>query len=385
MEGQLALDGGCFAHCGPVCIAGGCDQACPFHEEDYVLKQMEVGGEDYWPPVDLHVPTFEKLPFYIPAIRHGYGRVEPFQGPNKLVALSLYDVLRHSGEVRGTLAQSGDPALVLRERFKLAADSEIVVISTGFDSKLESFAANYGSANIGATLASLRLAGITPPNYSFFRSTNGSPITRTDVRWNFRRILRACADLSADGIPMIPHLNAETAKDWDDWTRFLAERPQIRFVAKEFQTGLRRGASAELTLKRFTRMQEVLGRRLHPILIGGAQFRRQIAQVFDEFTFVNSVPFMKALHRHVVDLDQDLSTRWIKEATERGEPADAHLRLNVENYSQRLIGSLKPASSEVRRPTDFWELVELHGWREKVLSENYTRFRRGLPLVALSA
>jgi hypothetical protein len=385
MEGQLSLTGGCFSHCGPVCIARGCDQACPFREEDYVLKQMEVGGEDYWPPVDLRGPNFEELPIYIPAIRHGYGRVAPFKAPQNLVVLSLYDVLQHSGLMRGNGGFSSDPALALRQRFKLEAEAEIIVTSTGFDPKLEAFFANYGSAKIGKTLASLRLAAMSPPNYSLFRSTANAPIVRTDVRWNLKRIWRACADLSADGVPVIPHLNAMTAKDWDDWTRFFAERPQLKFVAIEFQTGLRKAAAAALTLRRFAQLQETIGRPLHPIFIGGVQFRNEIAGIFKNFTFVNSDPFMKALHRHVVDLDHDLSTRWIKEATDRGQPADDHLRLNVQNYIQRLSGSMKTAPEESRRPQDFWDLAMRNGWRDRLLADNYTRFRRGLPLAELSA
>jgi hypothetical protein len=87
-------------------------------------------------------PNFEELPIYIPAIRHGYGRVAPFKAPQNLVVLSLYDVLQHSGLMRGNGGFSSDPALALRQRFKLEAEAEIIVTSTGFDPKLEAFFAN---------------------------------------------------------------------------------------------------------------------------------------------------------------------------------------------------------------------------------------------------
>lgn len=385
MDGQLLLAEGCFAQCGPVCVAQGCDLACPFKEEDYVIKQMEVGGENYRPPVDLRGPQIDTLPGYIPAIRHGYGRTEDFAGPQKLVALNLYDVLQHTGEFRGDWVAPADAAAALRRRFRIAPDSEVVVVSTGFDPKLESFAANYDSAKIGARLRMLNLAGMTPPNYSFFRSTTTSPIPRTDVRWNFRRILKACEKLSNDGIPIIPHLNALTQKDWDDWLQFLLERPQIRFVAKEFQTGLRRVEAAELALRRFADLKQKLGRPLHPIFIGGVQYRQEIARIFPNFTFVNSVPFMRAIHRHVVDLEADISLRWIKRATESGEPLDAQLRFNVAHYIERLTRSLAPLPDVIRPAAAFWQLVDQHGWRGQLLHDNHRRFRQGLPLMLRSA
>ena len=125
---------------------------------------------------------------------------------------------------------------------------------------------------------------------------------RTNSLYNLSRIFRLTERMSENGITTVPHINASTESDWKKWEGVIKGLQDVRMVCMEFETGLsqsglaNRGRGVQF-LQRFDRLQQVTGRRLHPVAIGGAGWMRELAGVADFFTAVDSTPFMKTVHQ----------------------------------------------------------------------------------------
>jgi hypothetical protein len=65
-------------------------------------------------------------------------------------------------------------------------------------------------------------------------------------------------------------------------------------------------------------MRDKLGRHLTPIVVGEAQFRTRLAYEFDQFTLIDSAPFMKAIKRRSFD-DSKAGRVWVEKSTAPGE------------------------------------------------------------------
>jgi hypothetical protein len=120
--------------------------------------------------------------------------------------------------------------------------------------------------------------------------------------------------------------------DWDFWFDVLSGFPKVRHVAKEFQTGNRRVDVGLPALHELDRLQQRLGRRLHPIAIGGAQYAMFLAQRFDSYTIMDSRPFMTATkRRELVFKDSRLRSR-----RRRAKMIDDLLEWNESRYAAML-------------------------------------------------
>ncbi|WNG33302.1 DUF4417 domain-containing protein [Archangium violaceum] len=108
-----------------------------------------------------------------------------------------------------------------------------------------------------------------------------------------------------------------TRDDWGFWETLLREQSSIRFVCKEFQTGLHRYEVGVRALWRINDLQYRVRRKLHPILVGGARFTHVAARYFESFTVVDSTPFLKtAKRKRCVEMD-GVRLRW------EGQPLSA--------------------------------------------------------------
>jgi hypothetical protein len=66
--------------------------------------------------------------------------------------------------------------------------------------------------------------------------------------------------------------------DWHFWRSFLQVNSSVRVVALEFQTGNKNPTEGRKTIDHLTAIQTDIGRRLHPIVVGGAQFVEYLNQ-----------------------------------------------------------------------------------------------------------
>jgi hypothetical protein len=206
------------------------------------------------------------------------------------VGISIRDLLpRRTPEAYLPIATS---AKTLRDTFRLRPDAQVIVSSVAPDETIEDFWSYRDVTHVIPRLAELGIAAMTTPNFSF--ATN---VPRTHTLYARKRSVIVAEELSAAGIPTILHVNAENEADWGFWGDVLASFPTIRHVVKECQTGNRKHQHGLWALDQIDRMQDRLGRNLHPIIVGGAQYVPTLAQRFGAYTIMDSHPFMTAAHR----------------------------------------------------------------------------------------
>ena len=139
-------------------------------------------------------------------------------------------------------------------------------------------------------------------------------------------------------MPVILHLNAAAPADWAYWGGLLKEQPQIRYVAKEFQTGLARLDAGKRALEDLLRLQDSLGRSLHPIIIGGGRHSSQLRARFETHSIVDAVPFLRTMHRHELRQTGSGRMRWQRHETGPGKSLHDLLAVNICRHAEYLSG-----------------------------------------------
>lgn len=318
---------GCFIDCGRTCAPGAgrsCDATCPKRPMQFARRWAEVGG---WPgrrPANPLRAPMGTPPRYVPFIRHGSRRDELLD--LGFVAVPTFELVGGAGPNYGPRAKDGRD---LRARLRLRDDAQLLFVSVAPDGDLEKYWASATELAVPSKIAELNLWGMTAPNYSFF-----DLVPRTQILYNRARIVCATEALSEAGVPGILHVNAKTSSDWQFWADLLRDHPQIRFVAKEFQTGARYDREvAEQMIAGLAAIQEHVPQDIHPIVVGGTQYASLIARVFRNVTFVDSRPFMNAVHRHRFVFDV-LGARWEASPTGPEEGLEELLAHNIFHYAR---------------------------------------------------
>ena len=331
LDGQQGL-WGCMPYCRSDCVANGCDWTCP-HRSDWSARWDEVGG---WPPKTAGAirslgeeGKHFKMPPYVPMIQHGYSRKKALRWP--CVAIPTFEIIRHRRN--GNLYLRSKGASSVRQQFNIAPLTQMLMVSVDHDDPLEHYWQRRRKDNIPAQLSALDPMAITTPNYSFF-----SEAPRPHTLWNRTRIIRAAEELSAANLNVILHINAQTRADWEFWAEVLRAQPQIRYVTKEFQTGLHDYHKGKHALDQLAQLQQEIGRDIHPVLIGANQFAPYVASCFDNFTIVDSDAFMKTMMRQVLIRTKSGHWEWQFIPTKEGETLDLRLEHNIWQSNARLTG-----------------------------------------------
>lgn len=325
---------GCMVRCGVTC--GGpsvCDYTCPTKPHEFQRRWGEVDGMSRGARVPLRSPALEPLPKYIPLLQHASSRCELLDLP--VVALSTRDVLRSDRRTK-RYAPLDTTDTALRTRYRLGPATRVLLVSVATDEHLERYWERQQIDSVPAALAALRPYGMTVPNFSFF-----SCAPRFHTMWNRSRMMRSAELLVSAGVPIVPHLNAETQADWDGWYGLLRDHPNVEFVAKEFGTGLVQPSAAFAALNKLASLEQRLGRPLHFLLIAARRFAPEIKTLMARFSIIDSKPFEAALHRKAAVFRAGLSLHWESAPTAHGASVDALLRANISNYAA-WVASAKP-------------------------------------------
>jgi hypothetical protein len=299
-----------------------CNAVCP-NKPDFHKWVAELRGRrfDYIPNVTQQ-PL--ELPTYVPLIADRYDRRRPFRWP--VVALDTYSVIAmRPGKDRlyNTVAQSANE---LRTAFGLDANTRIILRGTAKDPPLERWWQNRRADDAPQQLAPLDIAAAIAPNFSQFLD-----VPRLDNLFNRVRQLICIDELAAAGHCVIPHIGTAAPGDWQYWTGMLKANISVRYVAKEFQTGYRPSRDGLQAIDRLSRLQDDVGRALHPVIIGGVQFVESVKRKFDKFTFLDSMPFAKTVQRQ--RFDQGVGRiPWRESFTLRDQSIDELLMHNVSQY-----------------------------------------------------
>lgn len=303
------------------CGKGSCDNVCPY-KGDFLSRCQEVGGLrfDDLRPIEQRPVT---LPRYVPLIHHGYRRSELLARP--VVALDTYQVFRL--DKGGTYGPIADSAESLRKKFKLEPTTTIILRGTAKDRPLERYWRHRRRDGAPEKMSALGLSLVVGPNFSHFLD-----VPRTDNLFNRKRQLICLGEMAAAGLNPVPHLSAVMPGDWSFWKDYLRSNTSVRQVAVEFQTGNKRGVEGTKAVLKLSMLRDQLGRDLHPILIGGAQFLTRVASEFGDFTLIDSNPFMKGVKRMAFDASK-AGRSWDPSPTRPGEPIDPLIAQNIAEYS----------------------------------------------------
>jgi len=303
------------------CHKKDCDNFCPYNSE-FQSRLREIGGlgtKGLEPIIQTDVP----IPIYIPMVHHASSRRDSLEAP--VVALDTYQVFRLSGDTYGPI--ENDP-ISLRKRFGLAESTRIILRGTAKDPAIERYWSYRRKDSIPEKMLELGIDLVISPNYSHFLD-----VPRPDNLFNRKRQLLCLSEFAKAGITSIPHLSANTARDWQFWAKYLKLNSEVKFVAKEFQTGNKKRTEGEKTIRFMSLIQDQIGRKLHPIIIGGAQFVESVSGQFDNFTIIDSRPFMNAVHRHNFRLSDDNRQSWEGGYRLIGQKIDDMMNNNINGYS----------------------------------------------------
>jgi len=314
-----------------------CTLACP-RSQSFAQVIQDAGGLDAARSWGIGQARND-LPAYVPHIHNGSGRSSSV--PSSYVALTTFDVVSPNAE---TVFSSPDE---LRQHFRISRDAHVLLLSVGKDNRLEHYWRWSVARGLAKNLATLGVAHITAPNFSF-----PLDVPRPEHLVNRMRSLKCAEQLSAAGLSVIPHMNAFNQQDWDCWRDFLKDHMHIKVVAQEFQTGLASRTRAKWHIEQLCNIQQFLGRGLHLVAVAG---RRHLAILMGltGVTVVDSVPFMRACNRRLLEKG---TGKWVVRLTGRGDPIDDLLCRNVTVYTRavekiiatmRLTGPVAPES----RPT----------------------------------
>lgn len=263
-----------------------------------------------------------------------------------MVALRLFDVVGYRKD--GTYgAKYGSPS-ELRNCYKLAQDTKIILVGVDEDAPIESFWQEHRLPKVCESILQLGVIGVTTPNYSFFTDVPGFQILR-----NRKRILLAASKLSEAGVPVAPQINANSSGDWDAALMFLKGHPEVNVITMEFQTGAREKESVgDAAFQGLLGLQNKLDRRLHPILIGAARFYADAKENFDSFSIIDSQPFMQTRSRQKLVLADDGYYDWIGCPTPKGSPVDDLFENNLTLYPQKVAADTRKNKGIRRQSLD---------------------------------
>jgi hypothetical protein len=295
----------------------------------FAERYSEVGGFQADLRGALVVPKVEMMPMYIPTIFHSGSRTETLN--LHWAALPLDSVIRKRRD--GQFRAVATDARSLRAQFNLADSTKIIVTSVRPDPVIEQFWRYHQSADAPSVLAELGIDAITVPNFSFF-----DDCPRPHILYNWSRMLRIAERFSSAGLGTVLHLNALTMADWRRWERILRDHPHVRFVCKEFQTGLRKHDRGEEAYAQLVNLQAQLGRSLHPILIAGRRFLPKLALDFpgSNFTVIDATPFMRTYYRRGLESTRNTQLKWRPRKTKVGESLHLSLAATIQSYQTKL-------------------------------------------------
>jgi hypothetical protein len=226
----------------------------------------------------------------------------------------------------------------LRDKFRLARNTSIVLSSIAPDRELEAYWRERKHRQLVEGIKAIRPAHVIAPNFSLFRD-----VPRFDNLANIKRSLVCAEECSTAGLSVIPYVAGITTHDWERWADFLKEHEHVRMVCKEFQTGGKKKTVGDWHIDRLRELQDRLGRRLHIVAIGGRRIQPLQTQPWG-VSVIDSVPFMRTMHRRRLTNDG-----WEETTTLPGAPLDDLLDHNITAYSAQLTDRNRRGCAPPRR------------------------------------
>lgn len=304
------------------------------------MRLGDVAGLDNFAISQVKAASPVGLPRYVPLIHHGSSRQSLLEC--NVAAVPLFKVICHlNRKTYGARFQSSEQLL---RYFKIEQSAQIILCGVAPDRQLEWFWHWHRKFGVAELIQRLGCFAVSIPNFSFF-----SDYPRWHILYNRKRLLLTIERLSAAGVAVIPHLNALTRADWDFWRDFLTEHQDVALVMKEFQTGNRSKKAGDDSLEQLVRLQDLVGRPLHPVLVAGARYYHEAHKNFKTFSILDSRPFLQTLNRTRL---VELNDRWqfVSNPLPRGYPVDELLAYNIAEYSNKLSSRRQELEAKEHSP-----------------------------------
>jgi hypothetical protein len=261
------------------------------------------------------------VPAYVPLIDHQIAALGILALP--VAALKTSEVFKLRN---GKYAPVAKNAIDLRAFFHLAPGTRIVLRGTDKDPALERYWQHRLRDRVPEQMAQLGIDLVIGPNFS-----HPLDVVRTETLANRWRQLKCLEEMQAAGLSPVPHLSAVQPADWEFWRSYLHERPGIRFVAVEFQTGNRDPRQGARVIDQIAGIQDAIRRPLHLIAIGGGQYTARLGARLGAFSILDSLAFMKAVKRRAF-CNEAGRARWRLLRTDGLQPIDTLLHDNLRDY-----------------------------------------------------
>lgn len=262
-----------------------CDAVCRLNSH-FIHRMWEVSGFDLARVPRLPDSSFPWVPNSVPLVYSRGTRRAPFAPA--AVALVLYQLIsRRTGTLKFPDLTS------ICTHFGIQPGTPIVLTGTGDDRPLERWwELGERRLPILRQLAGLGIHAATSPNFSVF-----SDQPRWDDLHSIKRIAICWQEMAAAGLPSALHVNGRTLRDWQRWTAFVRERPEVSALAYEFATGATGLARQADHVRALCELADAVPRPLTIIVRGGFPHLGILAQSFARVALIDSTTHMKTANR----------------------------------------------------------------------------------------
>ncbi|RWO03762.1 MAG: DUF4417 domain-containing protein [Mesorhizobium sp.] len=296
-----------------------CTRVCRHKPQLFVQQMREVGGLNFEGIPRTSDCSSQLSADIVPLIYHGSSRTTALAG--KAFALRLSDLIDFK---RGKLHFETREALC--QAYSINPTADLVLTGVNHDHRIEPWW-TLGEKRIAIIKAmkELGIALVTTPNFSLLLDN-----PRTDDLHAMKRIAITFEEFQREGLPCALHPNGRTYRDFERWSKFIAERSEIETLAYEFITGSGQKLRTQFHLDRLADLVKASGRALDIVVRGDPQVIPFLRQFYRHVIYIETNAFMKTLKRRRAErLDND-ALRWPSAPTIVGETVDTLLIHNVE-------------------------------------------------------
>ncbi|WP_347355157.1 hypothetical protein [Mesorhizobium australafricanum] len=284
------------------------------------MQQMrEVGGFGFEDIRRTAVCCAHLSADIVPLIYHGSSRTTALAG--KAFALRLPDLVDFK---RGKLHFETREALCQAYRVDPLAD--LILTGVNHDHRIEPWW-TLGEQRIPIIKAmkAVGIALVTAPNFSLLLDN-----PRTDDLHAMKRIAITFEEFQREGLPCALHPNGRTYRDFERWSKFIADRSEIEKISYEFITGSGQKLRTQFHLDRLADLAKASGRALDIVVRGDPQVIPFLRQCYRRVIYIETNAFMKTLKRRRAERLDNNALRWPPAPTVFGETVDKLLSHNVE-------------------------------------------------------
>ncbi len=310
--------------------------ACPLNPERYTALVNEVGGFELR-PFRGRIASMPALPDYIPCLLDSGSLGGPVHLPT--VAVPLHSVI----DCRSGLARFSSREEVLA-RFKVYGEARIVLTGVATDRHVEAFWPALLPKQTAMSLKRLRPAFITVPNFSLHADT-----VRHDNLLSMARIAACVEEFAVAGLPVVPHINARTPRDYERWAEYLINSADICAIACEMGSMGRSASRRAWHAAQFVELARLVKRPLTLVVRGGTAHLADLGAVFHRVMLLDTTPHMKAKMRQSATYSHGTLT-WTPSPTAAGQAVDEILLHNVRSCQRAFRATQPRPTSAERRP-----------------------------------